>query len=275
MLSLTVHLGVTMRRILAVATTLAVAAGTLVLGITAATAATAATCTGTVQIDSFAFNPPAVSPGQSSTATVVAENCTGQPIQAFATWMGRYTGSGTGIPAGCPVIDPIQLNLALPANGQASSSLTYSTFAMCGATGLQSTVTITSGGTTLASQTATLTIGSGGSSGPPPPSTCAVSYARQSEWNGGFVAQITVANTGTAPISGWTLAFAFPGDQLIGSAWNAVVSQSGRNVTATNVAYNRVIAPGTSVAFGFQGTWQSSDASPTAFTLNATACTTR
>ena len=45
-----------MRRILAVAATFAVAAGVLVLG---TITATAATCTGTVQIDSFAFNPPA------------------------------------------------------------------------------------------------------------------------------------------------------------------------------------------------------------------------
>ena len=261
-----------MRRILAVAATFAVAAGVLVLG---TITATAATCTGTVQIDSFAFNPPAVNAGQSSTATVVAENCTGQPIQAFATWSARYTGSGTGIPPGCPVIDPVQLNLALPANGQGTSSLGFSTFAMCSATGLQAMVTISSGGVTLATQTATLTIGSTSTSQPPPPSTCAVSYARQSEWSGGFVAQITVANTGAAQIAGWTLTFAFPGDQVVGNAWNATVTQSGRNVTATNLPYNRVIAPGASVAFGFQGTWHSSDASPTAFTLNGSACTVR
>jgi len=262
-----------MRRILAVAATFAVAAGVLVLG---TITATAATCTGTVQIDSFAFNPPAVNAGQSSTLTLVAENCTGQPIQVTDIWSGRYVGpDGTTIPPGCPVIDPIAPQLNLPANGQGTASQGFSTFAMCSAVALKAMVTISSGGVTLATQTATLTIGSTSTSQPPPPSGCAVSYSRQSEWSGGFVAQITVANTGAAQIAGWTLAFAFPGDQVVGNAWNATVTQSGRNVTATNLPYNRVIAPGASVAFGFQGTWHSSDASPTAFTLNGSACTVR
>jgi hypothetical protein len=262
-----------MRRILAVAAAVAVAAGVLVVG---TITATAASCTGTVQIDSFAFNPPVVSPGQSSTLTLVAENCTGQQIQTTDIWSGRYVGAdGTTIPPGCPVIDPIAPALTLPANGQATASVGYSTFAMCAAVALKATVNISSGGVTLASQTATLAIGSASTSASPPPGTCAVSYARQSEWSGGFVAQIAIANTGTAPVSGWTLAFAFPGDQVVGNAWNAAVSQSGGNVTATNLSYNRVIAPGASTSFGFQGTWHSTDASPTAFTLNGAACTIR
>jgi cellulase/cellobiase CelA1 len=102
-----------------------------------------------------------------------------------------------------------------------------------------------------------------------------VTYARQSEWSTGFVAQVTIANTGSAAVNGWTLAFTFPGDQVIASAWNAAVRQTGAAVTATNLSYNRVIAPGTSTAFGFQGSWHTSDASPTAFTLNGAACTVR
>lgn len=254
--------------------TLASQTATLTIGSASTSPSAPPTCTGTAQINSFAFNPPVVNAGQSSTASAVVQNCTGQPIQASATWTARYIGSGSGIPPGCPAIDPVALNVALPANGKATTGLGYSTFAPCTATGLQATVTITSGGSTLASRTATLTIVSASTS-PPPPSTCAVSYARQSEWSGGFVAQVTIANTGTAQVSGWTLAFTIPGDQVIGNAWNATVSQSGRNVTATNLAYNAVIAPGASTSFGFQGTWHSSDASPTAFTLNGVACTTR
>jgi hypothetical protein len=36
-----------------------------------------------------------------------------------------------------------------------------------------------------------------------------------------------------------------------------------------------VIAPGAGTSFGFQGTWHASDANPTAFTLNGSACATR
>ena len=102
---------------------------------------------------------------------------------------------------------------------------------------------------------------------------CRVSYATQSEWPGGFVANLTLTNTGTSPVNGWTLRFTFPGDQRITSAWNATVSASGQAVTATNAGYNGTLAPGANTSFGFQGTWTASDAAPTAFTLNGVACT--
>jgi cellulase/cellobiase CelA1 len=94
----------------------------------------------------------------------------------------------------------------------------------------------------------------------------------KNEWSGGFTANLTVTNTGTAAINGWTLKFSFPGDQKVTNAWNATVSQSGSAVTATNVSYNGSIAPGGNVQFGFQGTWTSNDTSPTAFALNGAAC---
>jgi poly(hydroxyalkanoate) depolymerase family esterase len=108
---------------------------------------------------------------------------------------------------------------------------------------------------------------------PAPGSACHVSYTKSSEWAGGFVASLTVGNTGTSPISGWKLAFTFPGDQKITSAWNATISQSGESVTATNVSYNAAISPGGSTSFGLQGTWTSNDTAPSGFTVNGTACT--
>jgi len=267
-----------MRRIAAAALSAAlVFAGVLAFGAFTTTAATAATCTGTVQITSMTFNPSTVAPGRSSTVTLVAQNCTGQPVQASVMWYARYLGSTGGIPAGCVVIDPLILALSLPANGSGTSAMTYQTFASCTATGLEAQASISVGGTTVASQTATLVLSSASPSASASTSapTCAVSYARQSEWGGGFVAQVTITNLGTAPVSGWTLAFSFPGDQRITSAWNATVSQTGAAVTARSMSYNTVIAPGASTSFGFMGTWAASDASPTAFSLNQAGCTTR
>jgi endoglucanase len=44
-------------------------------------------------------------------------------------------------------------------------------------------------------------------------------------------------------------------------------------VTLTNASYNAAIAAsGGSTSIGLQGSWTSSDAAPTAFTLNGTAC---
>ncbi len=122
------------------------------------------------------------------------------------------------------------------------------------------------GNPTTGGPTTNPTTGGGGTS------ACRVTYSRQSEWAGGFVASVTVANTGGAAINGWTLGFNYPGDQKVTSGWSATLSQSGKAVTAKNLDYNRTIAPGSSVNFGIQGTWGSSDASPTAFTLNGAAC---
>ncbi|MFI5064471.1 MAG: cellulose binding domain-containing protein, partial [Streptosporangiales bacterium] len=108
---------------------------------------------------------------------------------------------------------------------------------------------------------------------PAPGTACHVSYATSSQWVGGFVASVTIGNTGTAPVSGWTLRFTFPGDQKITSAWGTAASQSGEAVTATNASYDGSISPGGSISFGFQGTWTSSDAPPVTFTLNGTTCT--
>ena len=93
-------------------------------------------------------------------------------------------------------------------------------------------------------------------------------YARTSEWPGGFTANVTIANNGTAPINGWTLAFTFPGDQKITNGWNATTTQTGEAVSATNAGYNAAIPPGGNVQFGFQGTYTSNDSPPTAFTVN-------
>jgi hypothetical protein len=105
-----------------------------------------------------------------------------------------------------------------------------------------------------------------------PAGTCAVVYARQNEWPGGFTANVTVTNTGTAAVNGWTVRYTYAGDQRVTSGWSATVTQSGPTVTATNVAYDATIAPGQSVSFGVQGTFGVSDAAPAGFTLNGTAC---
>lgn len=95
----------------------------------------------------------------------------------------------------------------------------------------------------------------------------------KSEWQGGLTGNVTITNTGSAAINGWTLAFTFPGDTAVGNAWNATVAQAGAGVSATNMVYNATIAPAGSTSFGFQGSWTSNDSSPTAFTLNGTSCT--
>jgi cellulase/cellobiase CelA1 len=87
------------------------------------------------------------------------------------------------------------------------------------------------------------------------------------------VANVTVNDTGTAPINGWTLVFTFAGDQRVTSDWGTTITQSGAKVTATNVSYDGAVSAGGNTSFGFQGTWASSDSPPTSFTVNGVTCT--
>ncbi|MEJ3747948.1 cellulose binding domain-containing protein [Actinomycetes bacterium KLBMP 9797] len=89
---------------------------------------------------------------------------------------------------------------------------------------------------------------------------CAVDYRVSSQWQTGFVAEVRI--TAEAAVDGWTVRFTFPGDQRITNAWNATVSQDGARVTATSLDWNRRVAAGGSVSFGFQATHGGTNASP-------------
>ncbi|MGI5153968.1 GH12 family glycosyl hydrolase domain-containing protein [Microbispora sp. CA-102843] len=108
----------------------------------------------------------------------------------------------------------------------------------------------------------------------PPPSgngACRVSYSKN-EWPGGFTGNVTVTNTSSSPVNGWTVGFSFPNGQKLTGYWSADVTQSGSSVTAKNLSYNGSIPAGGNVSFGFQGTWNGSNGNPTGFTLNGTPC---
>jgi poly(3-hydroxybutyrate) depolymerase len=107
---------------------------------------------------------------------------------------------------------------------------------------------------------------------PPPTGACRVTDAVDA-WNTGLTSNMTITNTGTTPISGWSLVFTLPGGQVITSGWNAGYAPTSGQVTASNVSYNADIAPNASVGIGFQATHTGNTAKPTSFTLNGVACT--
>ncbi len=187
---------------------------------------------------------------QSGTAGTAAS------VQIHATDSGgaALSYSATGLPPGLSVSSSTGL-----ISGTPTTAGTYT------AAVTASDSTGASGSTTF---TWTIASSGGGGSGP-----CAVTYTTNSQWPGGFVAQVVISNTGSSAVNGWTLKFTFPGDQQITSDFNGTASQSGENATLTNASYNSTIAPGGSTTVGFQGTWNSSDAAPSAFTLNGATCT--
>ncbi|MEU4791190.1 PHB depolymerase family esterase [Micromonospora tulbaghiae] len=108
----------------------------------------------------------------------------------------------------------------------------------------------------------------------PPPGTGACSVSIElNAWNNGLTENITVTNTGTAAVNGWSLAFTLPGGQTITSGWNASYSPASGQVTARNLAYNAVIPARGSTTIGFQATHTGNTARPGSFSLNGSPCT--
>lgn len=83
-----------------------------------------------------------------------------------------------------------------------------------------------------------------------PSIACAVTTSVVNSWSGGYELSITVRNTGTNALSGWRTSFSFAGSQRIGDVWNAVATQSGRQVTGDNAHYNGTVAPGATAGWG-------------------------
>lgn len=122
---------------------------------------------------------------------------------------------------------------------------------------------------------------------PPPPATapaqppapvthgCSVTYRVTHRWPNGFRTDVTIANTGNAPISGWTLHWTFAAGQTVTEMWNATAQQSSAGVNATNVSYSAVIPAGGSQLIGFTASHRAANPDPSGFTLNGRMCTVK
>lgn len=107
----------------------------------------------------------------------------------------------------------------------------------------------------------------------PSPGTVTCKVTRTiSAWNSGLTSNITITNTGTTAIDGWSLAFALPGGQTITSGWNADYSPASGQVTARNLSHNATIAPGASVGIGYQAVHTGDTTAPGSYALNGNAC---
>jgi hypothetical protein len=128
------------------------------------------------------------------------------------------------------------------------------------------------GTSAASSQASATTSASGGGGGG---AKCTIDYTISPQNSSAFGAAITINNTGTTNLSSWKLTWAFANGQTVSQLWNGIEGQSGANVTVTNESYNGTIDAGGSLSgIGFNGTWNgATNAVPTAFSLNGTACT--
>ncbi len=100
---------------------------------------------------------------------------------------------------------------------------------------------------------------------------CQVAYTVTNSWPTGFQGAITVTNDG-APVTGWSLGFAFGGSQQVSSGWNGTWTQAGQNVTVTDAGWNASVATGGTVSVGFTANFMGTNTDPAVFTFNGALC---
>jgi endoglucanase len=102
---------------------------------------------------------------------------------------------------------------------------------------------------------------------------CAVTYTVQSQWPGGFTANVAITNLGSA-LTSWTLTYDFPdAGQKVTQGWSATWTQSGARVSAASMNWNGSLGTGASTSIGFVGAWSAANPKPASFALNGVACT--
>lgn len=105
-------------------------------------------------------------------------------------------------------------------------------------------------------------------------SGCAVTYKIGNQWQGAFQGEVSIRNTGSSPINGWTATWSFADGQRVTQMWGAIAAQSGAAVSARNEDWNVAIPAGGSVSVGFIASYTGANTAPTAFTLNGASCAT-
>ncbi|MGW1926352.1 cellulose binding domain-containing protein, partial [Streptomyces massasporeus] len=101
---------------------------------------------------------------------------------------------------------------------------------------------------------------------------CSIDY-KTNDWGSGFTAELTLTNRATTALNGWTLTYAYAGDQKLTNGWSGVWSQSGKNVTVTNASWNGTLAAGAATTIGAQFTYTGANTAPTSFAVDGTPCT--
>ncbi|HEY0752879.1 MAG TPA: cellulose binding domain-containing protein [Ktedonobacteraceae bacterium] len=212
-------------------------------------------------------------PNNSSTVTLSLNGYTASPNATIYTYGENSSAiTSTSGSSSSVTIAPYSLTTVIltPGSGVTPTPTRGTTPIVTPTQGTTPVVTPTQGATPTATPTRGITPTPTVSSG----ASCKIHYAITNQWQGGFGASITITNTGTTAINGWSLQFSFANGQTITQLWNGNFTQTGSAVTITNLSYNGSIPAGATVSSspGFNGSWSSSNTAPTAFTLNGHAC---
>lgn len=93
-----------------------------------------------------------------------------------------------------------------------------------------------------------------------PPGACAAAYKIVGQWQGGFQAEVTVTIGG---LTGWRVSWMFANGQAITQIWGGRNAPSGSTQNVSNETWNGNLGAGASTTFGFLGTWNAVNSTPT------------
>lgn len=97
-------------------------------------------------------------------------------------------------------------------------------------------------------------------------------YTIEDVWQGGFIAQISIADNGPRAITGWTVRWTFNEYTTDISAWQSTLTApDGFSAAATNASYNGTIASGGVTSFGWSARAATTSV-PTNLTVNGIPC---
>jgi serine/threonine-protein kinase len=122
-------------------------------------------------------------------------------------------------------------------------------------------------------------------------SACVANFTIDSDSGNAFAGRVTVTNAGSAELRGWSLSFAFPGDQsltavtagtpgqvmvtpTIGNPYPAAITQTGETVVA-RASNTDFLRASESVAVPIAGRYTGTNLVPTAVALNGSPCQTQ
>ncbi|GAA0943970.1 hypothetical protein GCM10009558_058940 [Virgisporangium aurantiacum] len=112
--------------------------------------------------------------------------------------------------------------------------------------------------------------GAGGAGSPGPQPGCRVEYRTRVDTGGQFIVDVTVANTGSAALSQWALAFDYGSDQKILSVDGARSTQDGG---AVRLEASTPLAAGGMATVSLVGSYAAGNPMPTGFQLAGHKCT--
>ncbi len=101
---------------------------------------------------------------------------------------------------------------------------------------------------------------------------CAVEFDTASDWGNGQVPSVTLRNTGSAPINGWSVSWTESNDVTLTNSWNATLAKSGRAFVATPVGFNATVPANGSVSFGMQFSYSGAKPLPLGLTWSGRNC---